>query len=160
METAGIGPTLAFAEQIDQSFRARPLDGQLHFLRLLIEVVNHDDCVASPIETESEDVRRSRVQDFPSAPPDLGTLFAQADDPHHPSKERRRIAFLGLDVDVLKAIRTMVDDGMNQFGCGRETGARIVGPLHRRPNGVALREIEVLTDPDLVSVSEDRRAWK
>src|SRR5207249_12152403 len=69
-------------------------------------------------------------------------------------------ALLGGGVDPLIAVLAAGENWTHQLlmSSRREAAVGLCGPLHRRANGQALRQRQVLSHADLVAVAQDRRA--
>jgi hypothetical protein len=123
--------------------------------------VGHDQQDLVPVAAEEgDDVAVLRVEQLQRPPSERRVALPQGDDPLRPPQERVATRLLGRDVHRLVVVRRIDDDRQEERLArrAREPGVAVGGPLHRRPQAVAVAEMEVVAHPDLVAVVEDRRA--
>src|ERR1700748_3797186 len=105
--------------------------------RLFVEIVYEEHGTVAPVVTNDEDGRVTHCDHFKIAPTDLGHFLAHSDDALGPVQHRGGIAALAGDIDMLEAVRALVDDRRARFVAFGETGIRLGRPLHRRSRAVA-----------------------
>ena len=123
------------------------------------EVVDAEDDVLGERADVREDLRVLRPQHAVVAEAEDRVLLAQLDEAAQPAQERGRQAQLRLDVDRLEAVDGVHQRRQVELGevGAREAAVPVAGPLHRRPDAVAVAEVDVVAHGDLVSVVEDGR---
>src|SRR5438270_11685209 len=119
--------------------------------------MDDNDCVVPPVIAKSKNGWRRSTEDREIAPPDLGHLLAHANEPLHPVQQRVRVSPLFGNTDVLISIRAAPDHGGNRPVAASESSMRIYGPLHWGARALALRQPEIVTHSDFVSVADHRR---
>ena len=100
------------------------------------------------------------VEEAHRPPAEHVVLLAQRDQLAHPPQQRRRVGLLGLHVDVLVVVTGFDDEWqIEAVGAGGgEAGVAVRAPLHRGPDTVAVAEVHVVAETQLVAVVQDGRA--
>ncbi len=114
-------------------------------------------CVAAQV---GEHLAVGRIDELERSAAEDAVLLAHRHQPLHPVEQREREALLRFDVDRLEAVDRIHDRRRvepRRIGA-REAAVAIAAPLHRRPDAVAIAEVDVVAHPDLVAVVDDRRA--
>src|SRR3954449_4957532 len=127
---------------------------QGHLDRMSGEVVQADERGAAPDVLDGEHVRRTRRDDVPCPPADLGAGLAGSDQTARPAQQGRRIPPLLFDIDVGGGVEAALDHRLYR-ALGAGEAALVAGrPLHRRADRHPLAQAEVLAHTDLVAVAQ------
>ena len=146
------------AEQLHRHHLAELREIQLHELGVPREVGHDQDPLVFVAADEREHLGVRGMEELEAAPPEGTEALAKRHQPLHPPQEGVGVVQLGFDVHRLVG-EVRVDDRRKEEPLGvrpREAGVAVRAPLHRRPDSVAVPEIDVVSHPDLVAVVHDR----
>src|SRR5579871_4004740 len=96
--------------------------GKPYLAGLLAKIVYRHHGVVAPAIQHGEHVLTAGRQKAEVPPANLGYLFAHPDDAFHPVQNRVGITPLIGNIDVLKSVRTFVDEWKYGFGGYGESG--------------------------------------
>ncbi len=154
-----VGAAVVLGQEIDQQLAGftRKSDGERDLARLLVQVMDKQHGIVAPVITDHQHGGIARRDHLEIAPADLGHFLAHADDALGTVEHQVGIAPLLCGVDVLVAVRALVDHGRTRLVAFGKSGMRFGRPLHRRARAIALGQIEIVAHAEFVAVPDHRR---
>src|SRR5262249_54583311 len=120
-------PAVILAQQIDQQISGAVFEAfrELDLAWFFRKIVKKQNRIVAPVVPDPEHRPVAGLKDFEFAPAYFRDLLAHADDALDPVHHRLRITPLVGSVDVLKAIRSIVDDAYDRFAAFSESAIRL-----------------------------------